>query len=74
LIDDASAEAKPGLRAQKYSTADKMLCKDLAIIAPLFLSTQSLMVKPWVKNIEFNSLDLQFFKDVYIDNKQREGS
>ena len=66
LIGQAESEQNAARRAQLYAQADRMVCKDQCIIAPTFLATQNLMVKPWVTGMEFNSLDIQFFKDVCV--------
>jgi oligopeptide transport system substrate-binding protein len=66
LVERASCEQDAKVRAQLYAQADKILCADKAVIAPCFLSTQNTMVKPWVKGLEFNKIDIQFFKHVRI--------
>jgi oligopeptide transport system substrate-binding protein len=66
LVHTASCEQDPKVRADLYARADKMLCVDQAAIAPCFLATQNTMVKPWVKGLEFNSCDIQFFNHVRI--------
>jgi oligopeptide transport system substrate-binding protein len=68
LIYMAQAEQDLKRRGELYATADRLLCKEEATIASTYLSTQNLLVKPWVKGMAFNSLDLQFFKDIKIDN------
>lgn len=67
LIEQAEGEQDVKKRYQLYADADKILCTQAAPIAPLFSATQNMMVKPWVKGIAMNSLDLQFFKDVTIE-------
>lgn len=66
LVDRAAGEPDTARRAKLYAEADAYLSRIEAPIAPLYFATQNLMVKPWVKNMEFNALDVQFFKDVYI--------
>lgn len=66
LIDSASAEQERRQRASLYNQADRLLCRDDAPIAPMFQSTQNIMIKPWVHGIAVNALDLQFFKSVSI--------
>jgi len=68
LVSAASAEQDPEKRARLYRRADRYLCREAAPIVVTYLSTQNIMVKPWLKGMEFNTLDLQFFKDVYIDS------
>lgn len=67
LVGRAAGEQDTKLRASLYQQADQMLCKEQGAIAPIFLATQNIMVKPWVKGIAVNALDLQFFKDVSIE-------
>lgn len=71
LVGNASAEQNPEKRANLYRQADSFLCKQKAPIVATFLSTQNVMVKPWVKGMEFNALDLQFFKEVSIEKNYR---
>lgn len=66
LVEKAAGEQNPKIRSEMYARADKMLCKDDAAIAPIFQATQNVMVKPWVKGLEFNACDIQFFKNVRI--------
>jgi len=67
LIDKASAEQDQEKRAAMYAKGDKMLCRQEVPIIPIYWATQNTMVKPWVKNIGFNAMDLQFFRKVYIE-------
>jgi oligopeptide transport system substrate-binding protein len=67
LINRASGEQNPKLRANLYEEADTMLCKDEVPIVCTYLATQNVCLKPWVKNMAFNALDLQFFKQVRIE-------
>lgn len=67
LIDKASAEQDQKKRAAMYARGDKMLCQQEVPIIPIYWATQNTMVKPWVKEIGFNAMDLQFFRKVYIE-------
>lgn len=69
LINDAESEQNPQKRAKLYERADTLLCRQEAPIACTYLSTQNLMVKPWVHGMAFNALDMQFFEDIYIGDK-----
>lgn len=72
LIAKAEGEQDPKLRAQLYAQCDRMLCREQVPIVPTYLSTQNVMVKPWVRDMQFNALDNIFLKDVWIDaNWQR---
>jgi oligopeptide transport system substrate-binding protein len=67
LVDKASAEQNQKKRAAMYAKGDKLLCQDEVPIIPIYWATQNTMVKPWVKEIGFNAMDLQFFRKVYIE-------
>lgn len=69
LIDQAEGEQDQKRRAELYQQADRTVCKDECIIACTYLSTQNIMIKPWLKGIAINALDLQFFKDAEINNR-----
>lgn len=66
LIETAEAERDPVKRADMYRRADRTMCREACAIVPAFLATQNIMVKPWVKGIAMNPLDLQFFKTVTV--------
>jgi len=70
LIEAAQGELNAAKRADLYRQADVMLCREAVPIVPTFLATQNIMVKPWVTGIAINPLDLQFFKDVVVDDSQ----
>ncbi len=69
LIQDAEGEQDTKKRADLYRQADFMLCREAVPIVPTFLATQNIMVKPWVKGIAINPLDLQFFRSVEVGAK-----
>ena len=49
-----------------YDLPASLLTVQDAALAPMFQATQNAMVKPWVKGLEFNACDIQFFKNVRI--------
>ena len=67
MIEAASAELDQGKRAHMYDVADQYLCTDQVPMAPMFQETQNLMIKPWVKGLKFNALDIQFWKEASIE-------
>lgn len=71
LVVKASAEQDKAKRAELYSKADRLLCVEQAALAPVYLATQNMMVKPWVRGIATNPLDLQFFKNVVIEDRTK---
>ncbi|MBU6453018.1 MAG: peptide ABC transporter substrate-binding protein [Cyanobacteria bacterium REEB67] len=66
LIESAEAEQDPVKRAALYQKADHIISIEQAPIVPSFMATQNIMVKPWVKGIAINPLDLQFFREVEV--------
>lgn len=71
LIEKAGAEQNPEKRASMYRSADRLLCRQEVPIVCTYLSTQNIMVKPWVQGIAMNPLDLQFFKEVSVSAPRR---
>jgi oligopeptide transport system substrate-binding protein len=69
LVERARGEANRELRGKLYKEADIYLCRVQAPIATTFLSTQNVMVKPWVHGIKLNALDMQFFKKVRVTDQ-----
>ena len=49
-----------------YKKAEKVLLEEEVVLAPLFFNTQVLLTKPWVKNLEFNSMDLIFCEKILV--------
>ncbi len=68
LVETAEGELDQKKRVGLYQQADRILCHDEAAIVPTFVTTQNLLLKPWTKGIEFNALDIQFFKTGRIDD------
>ncbi len=68
LIETAEGELNQERRVSLYQQADRILCHDEAAIVPTFVTTQNLLLKPWTKGIEFNALDIQFFKTGRIED------
>ena len=53
-------------RKLMYKKAQKILLEDEIVIAPLFFNTQILLTKPWVKNFEYNPMDLIFCEKIIV--------
>lgn len=53
-------------RQMLYRKAQKILLVDEVAIAPLFFNSQTLLNKPWVKNFEFNAMDLLFCEKIKV--------
>jgi oligopeptide transport system substrate-binding protein len=67
IVEKAGTEQDPEKRKKLYEQADHYLCNEECVIAPVYMATQSSMVKPWVKGLKFNALDIQFYKEVIIE-------
>ncbi len=66
LLTRARAEPDQEKRAKLYNRANQLLCEREVPVVPLYLATQNVLTKPWVKGITFNALDIQLFKNVTI--------
>ncbi|MBI3591069.1 MAG: peptide ABC transporter substrate-binding protein [Candidatus Melainabacteria bacterium] len=66
IVDKAAATLDLGERQSLYRHAQKILLEEEIAIAPLFFNTQILLNKPWVKNFEFNSMDLVFCEKISV--------
>jgi ABC-type transport system substrate-binding protein len=53
-------------RKSLYRNAQKILLEEEVGIAPLFFNTQIILNKPWIKNFEFNSMDLVFCEKISV--------
>jgi len=66
LVSKAAITLNLNERQKLYKQAQKILLEDDVVIAPLFFNTQIALSKPWVKNLEFNAMDLFFYENVVI--------
>ncbi len=66
LVAEAAGELDKERRAQNYQRADTILCREDCPIVPLYVATQNILMKPWLKGLSFNALDVQYFKSVRI--------
>jgi oligopeptide transport system substrate-binding protein len=53
-------------RQRIYDKAQKILTETDAAMIPLFVATQNLLIKPYVKGFEMNSMELMYLKKVSI--------
>jgi len=67
LLRTANSERDPDGRGLLLRDVEKSLLEAQPVI-PLFLVTQSLMRKPYVRNLEPNLLDRHDWRGVYIDH------
>ncbi len=67
LISQAASEQDPGRRFQLYNEAQQILVEQDVPIIPLFVAVQNAMVKPYVKNLKFNAMELLYLKTVSLE-------
>ncbi len=68
LVDKAAEETDIEKRKALYDRAQKILTEQDAPIAPFYNSKQQNLIKPYVKGLKPNPLDLVLFKKVYFEN------
>lgn len=66
LIKKAAAIQDTRTRKVLYTQAEEILTKEEAGIAALYIDTQTILKKPWLKNIEFNPMDIMFLEKAEI--------
>ena len=66
LVSEAATTLDIEERKKLYRKAQEILLEKEIAIAPLFFNTQVLLKKPWVKNFEFNSMDLLFCEEISL--------
>lgn len=68
LVSKAAVMLDLNKRQKLYKEAQKILLEDEIAIAPLFFNTQIILNKPWVKNFEFNPMDLVFCEEISVES------
>lgn len=58
LVLRAQVERDPAARLALYDRAQQLLCRDDAVIIPLYSYTVNMLVKPWVRDYPRNGQDL----------------
>ena len=71
LVARAAVETDPKKRQELYDQAQRLLLEQDCVIVPLYFYVQNWLVKPYVKGLQFNALQLFYFKDVWIDRGSR---
>lgn len=66
LILKAGSIIDPQERKKLYSKAESILTIEETAIAPLFIDSQTILKKPWVKNLVITPMDLAFLDSVMI--------
>jgi oligopeptide transport system substrate-binding protein len=75
LVEKAASEQDPAKRKELYDKAQIILTEKDVAIAPFYITNQQNMIKPYVKGLDPNPLDLLLFKNVYFeDNSENQKS
>lgn len=70
LVYKAAEETDPAKRKELYDKAQNILTENDVPIVPFYVSNQQNMIKPYVKGLVPNPLDLVLFKYVYFEDAQ----
>ena len=66
LVTQATKTLDLNVRKSLYKKAQKILLEEDVAIVPLLFNTQVLLNKPWIKNFQFNAMDLVYFDQITI--------
>lgn len=66
LVARGAAVRDPGERRRIYDEAQTILTMTDAAIVPLFVQVQNLLLKPYVKGLELNSMELMYIKKIRL--------
>ncbi|HEY5594661.1 MAG TPA: peptide ABC transporter substrate-binding protein [Nitrospiria bacterium] len=67
LIRSAAADPDPARRQAAYDEAQRILLETDAAIMPLFVATQNWVVKPYVRGLQINALELLNLKSIHLE-------
>jgi oligopeptide transport system substrate-binding protein len=67
LLARGTSESDPERRKAIYDEAQRILVEEETSIIPLFVSVQNTLVKPYVKDLTLNSMELLYLKSVSLD-------
>ncbi len=67
IIRDAAVERDPNKRQTLYDEAQRILTEKDVPIMPLFIAAQNMLIKPYLKGLEINAMDLLYLKDVSVE-------
>lgn len=65
LIAKAASEPDSRRRQQMYDEAQRILTEQDVAIMPLFVAAQNILIKPHVKGLQLNAMDILSLKDVH---------
>jgi hypothetical protein len=54
-------------RQALYDEAQRILIEEEVPIMPLFIAAQNMLIKPYLKGLQINAMDLLYLKTVSID-------
>ncbi len=69
LVNQAARSRDLETRRQLYTRAEQILSFEEAAIIPLYIDKQTILKKPWVKNLVFNPMDLVFLDRVNLESR-----
>ncbi len=67
LINQAARTPDLATRRRLYTRAEQILSQEEAAIIPLYIDKQTILKKPWVKDLVFNPMDLVFLDRVSLN-------
>ncbi|MBI5428210.1 MAG: peptide ABC transporter substrate-binding protein [Nitrospinae bacterium] len=70
LVARAAAEPDPGKRRGLYDEAQVLLTETEVPIVPLFIHAQNRLVKPYVKGMQLNAMEILSLKSVELETPQ----
>jgi oligopeptide transport system substrate-binding protein len=68
LIAQAAVERDLVRRQKLYTEAQRILVEEDAVILPLFIAVQNILVKPYVTGLQFNAMELLYLKNIQLTN------
>jgi oligopeptide transport system substrate-binding protein len=66
LVARAASEPDPDRRIALYDEAQRILVEEDVPIIPLFVSVQNILIKPYVKDLNLNAMELLYLKTVSL--------
>ncbi|MBT6601819.1 MAG: peptide ABC transporter substrate-binding protein [Nitrospina sp.] len=71
LVSLGATLVDPAKRQRVYDEAQRILTETEAAMIPLFVATQNLLIKPYVKGFDMNSMELMYLKKVHIETEPK---
>lgn len=67
LVERGPAITDPKQRQELYDEAQRILTETDAAMIPLFISMQNMLIKPYVKGLELNSMEMLYLKRIHLE-------